>query len=227
MGGQQVFFSHTALFTRFRSLPARTVRGRRASPRPPDRWLIDAGRRLGPPSADAYELRNSPRRRWPGRSEHCANPCFAESRTCPAASASVGLLQPVRCRAKLFRVRAKLAAMSTLEHEPCLSSLSLACALHPQPASPCRCSGSPILHRHRKGGDDAYRRPPVWRAVVRPARSFFACAIRGSALSARAARHHFLARRRMIGTNESKSTGFGTCRSNPASIACSTSACDA
>ncbi len=30
------------------------------------------------------------------------------------------------------------------------------------------------LHRRREGGVEADRRPPVWRAVVRPARSFFA-----------------------------------------------------
>jgi len=58
-------------------------------------------------------------------------------------------------------------------------------------------------------------RPPVWRAVVRLARYFFSyCRVSA-------------ARRRTIGTNVSKSTGFGTCRSNPAAIAAATSPLDA
>lgn len=84
-------------------------------------------------------------------------------------------------------------------------------------------------------------RPPVWRAVVRPARSFFSescCAKRGILPLARDTaggphgraaplfahgRCRQTARRRTNGTKVSKSTGFGTCRSNPASIAAATS----
>ncbi len=67
-------------------------------------------------------------------------------------------------------------------------------------------------------GRGTCRRPPVWRAVVRPARSFFP---RGRAYRPPSAR------RRTSGTNVLKSSGFGTCRSNPASIAASMSLLDA
>ena len=124
-------------------------------------------------------------------------------------------------------------------------------------------------------GRGTCRRPPVWRAVVRPARSFFTAlrltSSRGrgdpgheAARSAgrkssfgsptvsfdssgrtsfgssgasfrfrgflRSPFHAYLpwsARRRTIGTNVLKSTGLGTCRSNPASIAASTSRVEA
>ena len=67
-----------------------------------------------------------------------------------------------------------------------------------------------------KCGDCAYRRPPVWRAVVRPARYFFL-------ESKKAYWRVSAAIRRTIGKKVSKSTGFATCRSNPAAIAAATS----
>ncbi len=79
-------------------------------------------------------------------------------------------------------------------------------------------------------GGEADRRPPVWRAVVRPARYF--CVQNFASGDGRAGVNWpgvapSEASRWIVGTNESKSTGFGTCRSKPAWNADSTSAGDA
>ena len=130
--------------------------------------------------------------------------------------------RPRPSRVKLSRFRSGAAVSAKLEHEPCLRRFFLACTLHWYPCVPV---GTPILHR-RPCGAEADRRPPVWRAVVRPARYFFArrmCEEKRKALQPACCR----ASLRMMGTKESKSTGFGTCRSKPASIAASTSLGDA
>jgi hypothetical protein len=70
-------------------------------------------------------------------------------------------------------------------------------------------------------GGSAYRRPPVWRAVVRPARYFF--------MAPQAPFHWRVSAANLltIGTKVSKSTGLGTWRSKPASMAAATSPFDA
>ena len=59
--------------------------------------------------------------------------------------------------------------MSKLEHEVCLVSVALAYPLHIRAQRFC------IVVSPSRRDVEADRRPPVWRAVVRPARSFFAC----------------------------------------------------